>query len=577
MDNSKIDEIVVSDYLSLTKKGNNYYGLCPFHTEKTPSFAVNQARQFFHCFGCGEGGNVFHFVMKMEKISFIEAAKILAKRCGVVLEDFPRGGEASTDKDRLYQLLTEARDLYHDLLVNFPAKSREYLDRREISQQTIEEFRLGFASTEWDYLYRHFRKKKVTDDLLVRSGLVCKSKKGTRYYDRFAGRLIFPIHDIRGRVVGFGGRIIEEKDKPQAKYINSPESPLFHKNQILFGLGEARKEMGKYQKAVIVEGYMDCIRAHQHGIKNVVATLGTALTSAHVRTLRGWVEEAVIVFDSDEAGGKGAQRSLPFFQDTGISAKVAVLDKGEDPDDFIRRAGDKAFQKRVQDALPLMEFIISRAVEQNDPSTVEGQIRCVEQALPVLEKITNQVERGFYLKRLAEKAGIEERRLLAELERAASSGRRLDSDNKESRRTAASFDSLAEQYLIALALTDHNICLQAVAQLRADHFQEPLFRSLFISISEYVTDNREPDLQEILMSVEEKDAAEFLSRLAFEAPPVDDPSQAAKDCIRNLQERLAKAERQKIRQESRETGIDKELLERYYKLSKEGKIASSPL
>jgi DNA primase len=583
MNSSKFDEIrslcdlveVVSEYLSLTKKGSNYYGLCPFHTEKTPSFAVNQARQFFHCFGCGEGGNVFHFVMKMERISFIEAAKILAKRCGIVLEDFPGARIASTNKEQLYQLLTEARDLYHDLLLNSPAKSREYLNRREISQQTIQEFRLGFASNEWDYLYRYFHRKNITDDLLVRSGLVSKSKKGAGYYDRFAGRLIFPIHDIQGRVVGFGGRIIEEKDKSQAKYINSPETPLFHKNQILFGLGEARKELGKSKKAVIVEGYMDCIRAHQHGIKSVVATLGTALTSAHVRTLRGWVEEAVIVFDSDEAGGKGAQRSLPFFQDTGISAKVAVLDKGEDPDDFIRRAGDKAFQKRVQEALPLMEFIISLAVEQNDPSTVEGQIRCVDQALSALGKITNQVERGFYLKRLAEKAGIEEKRLLAELERAASSGRRLDKE--ESRRTTASFDSLAEQYLIALALTDKKICQQAVAQLRADHFQEPLFRSLFISLSEYIANNREPDLQDILMSVEEKNAAEFLSRLAFEAPPVDDPSQAAKDCILNLQERLAKIERQKIRQQNNQTRIDKELLERYYKLSKEGKITSSPL
>jgi DNA primase len=376
-------------------------------------------------------------------------------------------------------------------------------------------------------------------------------------------------------VIGFGGRVIREKDKKQAKYINSPETPLFHKSRTLYGLAEARQEMGKSKNVIIVEGYMDCIRAHQHGVKNVVATLGTALTPAHVRNLRGWVEEAVIVFDSDEAGAKGAQRSLPFFQDTRISAKVAVLDKGNDPDDFIRSVGGEAFQERAQKASPLMEFIISRAVEQSDPSTVEGQIRCVNQVLPLLGKISNQVERGFYLKQLAEKAGIEEKRLLAELDRSGSSDRILAEEG--SRWSSSSLATLAERYLIALALTDKKICRQVVAYLRADHFQDALFRSMFVLLGTFIADKREADLQTILMSVEEEGAAEFLSKLAFEVPPVDDPYQAADDCILTLQERLIKAEKQKIRRENPKDGIDKELLMRYYNLHKEKKQAPTQI
>lgn len=584
MDSNIFDEIrsrsdlvkVVSEYVPLAKKGGNYYGLCPFHTEKTPSFAVNPARQFFHCFGCGEGGNVFHFLMKMERISFMEAARALAKRCGVELKDRPGAREASAERDRLFQIMSDARDFYHDLLMNSPARCREYLDRREVSQQAIEKFQLGFASTEWDCLYQHFHKKNIADDLLVRSGLVSKRKKGSGYYDRFAGRLIFPIHDTQGRVIGFGGRIIEGEDKKQAKYLNSPETPLFHKSRVLYGLAEARPDMESSKKAIVVEGYMDCIRAHQHGVKNVIATLGTALTSAHVRTLRGWVEDVVIVFDSDEAGGKGAERSLPFFQDTGISPHIAVLDKGEDPDDFIRRAGGEAFQEKVQQASPLMEFIISQAIEQNDPSTAEGQVRCVNRVLPLLEQITNQVERGFYLKRLAEYAGIEEKRLLAELDRAVSSGRIMAKE--EPKRTTSSFWALhAERYLIALALTDREVSREAVDQLQAGHFKEPLYRSLFISLSAYVADNLEPDLQAILMSVDDEGAEEFLSRLAFEVSPWDDLQQAARDCIQTLQERLRKAEKQEIRRESPKDSINKELLERYYKLRKEKEYASSPI
>jgi DNA primase len=585
MDSNIFDEIrsrcdlveVVSEYVPLSKKGSNFYGLCPFHTEKTPSFAVNPARQFFHCFGCGEGGNVFNFLMKVERIPFMDAARTLAKRCGVVLEDRPGMREASTERERLHGLLSDARDFYHDLLMNSPARSREYLDRRDISQETVGKFRLGFASNEWDSLYRYFHAKDVSDELLVRSGLVCKRKKGAGYYDRFAGRLIFPIHDSRARVVGFGGRIIEEGEKKQAKYINSPETPIFHKSKTLFGLAEARREMEKSKRAVVVEGYMDCIRAHQMGVENVVATLGTALTPAHVRALRGWVEEAVIVFDSDEAGAKGAQRSLAFFQDTGILAKVAVLAEGDDPDDFIRREGGKAFRERVEKAAPLMEFIISRAVGQNDPTTLEGQIRCVEQVLPSLGNISNRVERGFYLKRLAEKAGIEEKNLLAELDRAVSSGRMTA--KKDSEHSTPGFGALAERYLIALALTDKKIGRQVAEQLQADHFRKPLFRSLFISLGTYVADDLEVDLQAVLMSIEEDGADEFLSRLAFEVPPVDDPHQAAENCIQVLKQRLIKAERRKIRSEYEysEKGIDKEILAQYQKLRKREKFISSPI
>jgi DNA primase len=400
---------VVSEVVQLRKTGKNFIGLCPFHSEKTPSFTVNPDKQIFHCFGCGEGGNVFSFVMKQDRLSFPEAVRFLAKKFGIDIPE-PRLSEKDkkqySEKESLYKINRLAADFYHRTLLNSEKgrSAMDYLSRRKISQSTIDQFRLGFAPEGWQDLFRYLRNKHISENLMENAGLILPKKTNDGYYDRFRNRLIFPIYTIGGQIAAFGGRAIDDS---MPKYLNSPETLLFNKRQILFGLDKAKNECRETKTVFVVEGYMDSIMLFQEGLKNTVATLGTAMTPEHIRILRGFSEKIILVYDSDEAGIKAATRSIGLFMDHGVDARILVLPEGHDPDSFVRENGMALFKKISQNAFSLVEFLIHTAIKKHGLS-VSGKMEVVNDLLEPVAATMDPVARSLYIKKISEKIGIDE-------------------------------------------------------------------------------------------------------------------------------------------------------------------------
>ena len=401
---------IISEAVRLKRTGKNYLGLCPFHTEKTPSFTVSPDKQIFHCFGCGEGGNVFSFMMKHAGFSFPEAVRQVARRYGI---DIPRQSltpdqrKRISRRERLLKANQKARAFYQNALMKTPTggKALEYLRRRGINDAIIETFALGFAPDGWQSLTDHLKKIGFTSDLARSAGLIVQNRQANGYYDRFRNRIIFPIFDLGEQVVGFGGRVMGDGEP---KYLNSPESPVYNKRRILYGLNRSRQACRRSGIIHIVEGYFDLLTLYQHGIENTAATLGTALTEEHIRLIKGHAERTVLVFDADEGGIKAALRSCNLFLQEGIDARVLVLPAGHDPDSFVRESGVDAFRKAGEKAPGIIGFIIDSAVDKFGLS-VEGKIRIISQLQPVLADIDDPVARSLYIRELSERIEVDER------------------------------------------------------------------------------------------------------------------------------------------------------------------------
>ena len=413
---------VIAEVVHLKRAGRNFSGLCPFHSEKTPSFTVSPDKQIFHCFGCGTGGNVFSFLMKHEGLSFPEAVRALALRYGINLPTRPLSPDQKRRRDikeQLFRLHQRVADDYHALLMDSPTgkKAREYLVKRGIAQDTVREFRLGYAPDRWDHLVNIFRKNRIPAPVAESSGLVIPRKNRSGFYDRFRDRIIFPIQDNRGRVVGFGGRVLGDG---LPKYLNSPETPLYHKSRSLYGLHAAKGPCRESELVYIVEGYFDLIALYQHGIRNVVATLGTALTDEHLRTLRGFIGEkgrAVLVYDSDEAGIQAARRSIPVFDKGFVNAQILTLSSNHDPDSFVFEFGAEAFKAAAENAKNMIPFLLDCAVKENGLS-VAGKVRSVNALLEPLLSVKDGVERALYIKEIAERIGVDEGAIVQRLREA---------------------------------------------------------------------------------------------------------------------------------------------------------------
>lgn len=398
---------VVGDYVLLKKAGENYKGLCPFHNEKTPSFTVSPAKGFFYCFGCQAKGNAVGFLMQQASMTFLEAIQMLASRYGVHI---PEARAEKPDKHKpLYDLLRAATTFFHDGLRRDPAAEagRAFCRQRQISSDLAARFELGYAPPTWDALKQSMLQQGFAEEVLIQGGLVVAREPQRRAYDRFRHRIVFPIHDRLGRPVAFGARALDESvDGNVPKYLNSPETPIFHKGQTLYGLHLARQEMRRHEQVVIVEGYTDVLACHRQGVTNVVGTLGTALTDRHVRQLRGVVKEAVLVFDSDDAGGKAAERSIGLFLDAGVRVRIATLPASEDPDSFLRNHTGKEFLACVKNAMAFPDYLVDRAQHDFDLQTPAGRGDFVEHIAPLLRKVDNEVERWGYLTSLAEKIRV---------------------------------------------------------------------------------------------------------------------------------------------------------------------------
>jgi DNA primase len=403
---------LISEYVPLKRAGRSYKTLCPFHSEKTPSFVVNPERQIYHCFGCGTGGNVITFVMEQDKVGFFEAIQVLAKRAGIDLPRVERDSRRTEENDLFFAANEFAASFYQRALDNEEGRvARAYLQSRGIASETARAFRLGFAPDRWDALLIAAKRSALSPRILERAGLLLEREDRSGYYDRFRGRVIFPILNLTGQVVGFGGRSLSEGER-DAKYLNSPETPIYQKGKSLYGLYQAKGQIRAQEQSIVVEGYLDLLTAHQAGWTNVVATLGTALTIEQARLLSRYATETVLVYDPDAPGTKAALRGVEVMLEAGLDVRVVTLPAGLDPDALIRTRGTEAFRDAVQGSQDFFDYKLDALAGTLDLREVSGRSRAVEELLALLRRVKGELKQRLFVQRVAERFGLGEDLLL---------------------------------------------------------------------------------------------------------------------------------------------------------------------
>ena len=402
---------VISQYVHLKRSGRNFFGLCPFHNEKSPSFSVSPDKQIFHCFGCGVGGNVFTFISKIEGLNFIETVQMLADRANIQLPTIQDNRDSLREelKAKVYKVNEFTAEFYHQNLYKPQAKiAQEYVKKRQLSNETLKSFKIGFSG-KFDELYQELKKQGYGEQEILESGLVNKNERG-QFIDRYRNRLMFPICDARGRVIAFGGRVLDDS-KP--KYINSPENIVYSKGRNLFGLNVAKK--GDLKKILIVEGYMDVISLHQRGITNVVAPLGTALTEQQGWLLRRNAEQIILSFDSDEAGLKAKLRALDILQNMGCDIRILQMEGAKDPDEYIIKYGNARFNNLVENALSIIEFKVKVLRKDLNLENTNDKIKFLNEISKLISKVDNTIEREVYIEKIAKEYDISKEAIYAEV------------------------------------------------------------------------------------------------------------------------------------------------------------------
>lgn len=531
---------VVSEYVRLEKRGKNYFGLCPFHREKTPSFSVESGKQIFYCFGCGKGGNVFQFISLAEKLDYIESVKLLADRAKILLPENDDTEQA--EKAKLKQLVLNinllAARYYNEILNSRQGEAATaYLKRREISEHTARKFGLGYSTDEWDTLYQHLKLKGIEEDHMLQSGLIMKGSKG-KLYDRFKGRLIFPIFDVRGNVIGFGGRVM---DNTLPKYVNSPETAVYSKGKHLYALNFAKNSDSK--KLVVVEGYMDVISLHQSGIDNAVASLGTALTESQGRILKKYAEEIVISYDADTAGQAATQRGLNLLNDIGCNVKVLTVPDGKDPDEYVRKNGSGGYKKLVEAALSLVEYKIRVLRSEQDLATTEGKITFLNKVAAVLSKIDNVMEREMYIKKLSREYEISEEAILSEVLRrtrpAAKQSLKIANAVEAAKKAAATGGEIDwklmhdERFILSLLCVDNSIYNTVKEHFKIEMFSGEENRRIAGIVIERLEKRKDFTPAELVNIVSPEDTGEF-ARILKEECYCDDNRRAIMGKIRDI-------------------------------------------
>ncbi len=557
---------VVSRYVNLKKRGKNYIGLCPFHSEKTPSFTVSPDKDFYHCFGCGKGGDVLGFVMEMEGIDFSGALRMLAEEVGVKIPERSFKRTRKSPYEDLYEINRVAMEFYNRILMESEegAGALAYLEERGIDRETIKSFDIGYASEGWDSLIKHVQKKGLETELLIRSGLAVK--KGEGEYDYFRQRILFPIKDNRGRLAGFAGR---EFGGTSPKYLNSPDTPIFTKRKILYGYHAARSQIRSTGEVLIVEGYTDLIRLFQHGLTNVVAPMGTALAEYQAALLSRVARTAILVYDRDEAGLKATFRAGDIFLKNGIGVKVVQLPEGEDPDSFVLRKGIKAFDKAIKKAQDVFDLKILILKEKGMLESVDDKRISAEHLLKTLEVTKDEVIRDIYLGKASDSLGIDRRVLEGRLEGARISRRvnkkRLGENEKSELQKLEGF---VERYLIQLMLMGDEFVNRLIESLTSEDFSDPLFRKAFDELSKLSESSGVLSLDRVMETVSD-DLKPMISELYIATDEVTDPSKILQDCLRKIEARKVKSEMNKIeeRLSQLEKGDDN-LAIKYYDLKK---------
>ena len=472
---------VVSGYLPLKRSGVNHQGLCPFHQEKTPSFNVNSARQIFHCFGCGVGGNVFSFIMRMDGLSFPDAVRRLGEKVGIEVEEeevSPAEVRRREARERLARINEVAGSFYHQLLLDDAAGApgRRYLRQRGYEGETVRAFQLGFAPEGWETLASHLAGKNFSAEDVRNTGLVRPGKQDRGDYDLFRNRLLFPIHDLQGRMVAFGGRVLDDS---LPKYINSPETDVYHKGQILYGLYQARDAIRHSDTVLVVEGYFDVLALHRAGFSNAVATCGTALTPDHARLLKRYADKILLIFDEDAAGRQATFRAMDALLPSGLAVSVVAMPAGEDPDSLLKTRGEEGFRHCLDAARPVLEVFIDDQLRSND-DTVEGRARAANQALERIRRLPEELERSLYLQRLAKLIGLNVEDLQSKLRGSRPTAppvRRPTTQSAPSYKPVTATGQ-AQKYLLRLMLVDEQLRKSVREAGTAELFLDDQYRGL---------------------------------------------------------------------------------------------------
>jgi DNA primase len=541
---------IVQQYVQLKKSGRNWFGLCPFHSEKTPSFSVAPDKQIFHCFGCGAGGDLIKFVMDIEQLTFVEALRRLAEQAGIEVPELsgPEDGEDSEFR-QMREALELAARLYHHLLVHTEHgdPARRYLAKRRIVPDSVETFLLGYAPSSSQFLLSFMKKRGFSEEILEKAGLIV-AREGRRkeYFDRFRDRLMFPIHDGRGRVVGFGGRIIGEG---QPKYMNSPETPLFRKGNHLFNLHRARSHMRSQNQAVVFEGYMDVIAAWQAGIYNGIATLGTSLTDDHARVIRRFAESVILCYDADTGGQSGTLRGMEILANRDLTVKVAQMPVGMDPDEYIRVRGGEAFRTQILGgALSLTSFKLESLKKNHDLKDEAGRMRYLSEALDVIAALPLVIEQDHYCRRLAEEFhlsldAVKEELRRRKLEKKRQGGRDKvgavwnngyrEVGNHMFGTRSVSLVEKSEMFLIA-----HMMRSRAVTEWVKEHlgaeFHTELYAALAAYLYAYYEQGNPEDPGRFVSGLSDATLGSAASRCAMLEVPNDVPVEALQDYVRHI-------------------------------------------
>lgn len=536
---------IVSRYVSLKKAGQHFKGLCPFHTEKTPSFTVSPSRQLFHCFGCGQGGDAIAFVMRHERMDFLEAVRELAQLAQVALpesqelQNVPAGHEIG--RERYVQVLDLAQTWFCQQLETSSNghTARRYLESRAITPESIRAYGLGFAPGGWHDLSRYLQRQGVTAAELEQCGLIVKKADGSRgevqFYDRFRSRLIFPITDLRGRVIAFGGRVLDDASGP--KYLNSPETAFFQKGRCLFGLDRAREAIIEVDCALLVEGYFDVIGLSQAGIRHVCAPLGTAVTEEHLSLLRRFASKVVFVFDGDAAGLRAVMRTLDVVANSGVTAQVVSLPEGEDPDSYVRNYGSEGFRRLASQSIPLLEFAVRTCLAATKPRSIEERVKSVDEILRILHKTRNPIERDEYIKVVSECLGIRYDLLMTRWAtltpsrpRAGTPSPRRDKATASDRASGPREEEALVQLLVSGVLQPEQI-----RQLPVDAFTFPPFRRMVELAHRLLVRRGEWTASEFQAeAMNDAECRSYISRLALADFTWDDPESYFQGCFTRL-------------------------------------------
>jgi DNA primase len=529
---------VVGEYVRLKKSGQNFTGLCPFHNEKTPSFAVHPVKQIYHCFGCGVGGDVFSFVMEMDKITFPEAVRAVAEKCGIAVpqsrERTPEERRENQQRTALVELHREAAAFFVQQLNNTPEgrAAKAYLLDRGLDSEAMARFGLGFAPSGGEALLRAFA-AKYPDKVLEVSGLFSRDQNG-RLFDRFRRRVMFSIANESGKIVAFGGRALGD-DLP--KYLNSPETPIYTKSNVLYHLDRAKEALRQRDFAVLVEGYMDAIAVARAGVSNVVASCGTSLTEPQVKLLSRFTRRIIVNYDPDAAGQAATERSLSILLEQGAEVRVLALPGGKDPDSFIRADGPAAYTKLLNEAPPYVDYLISRALKM-DMSTAEGKLRAVNFLMPYVQRIPDRILRSEWATRIAQQLRIEEPVLRESMRKAASERR---SEVKARPELIGRVGKPAERRLVQMLIEAEEFRAQLAEEIRAGELHKGLeSERILAALVAACESGAKPDAAALAVSLEERDRRLFFE-IAFEsaAPPTWDEAQS---CLAVLRRRRAEEE-----------------------------------